>query len=67
MNPFPVSRQVLGERCPFSGGAVRTLVASGATLAAVLFVLRVATVLVRFRYEGGAAQPSQPGRTSPDS
>ncbi|MFD4627847.1 DUF6332 family protein [Streptomyces sp. NPDC058475] len=50
-----------------SGGAVRTLVASGATLAAVLFVLRVATVLVRFRYEGGAAQPSQPGRTSPDS
>ncbi|MFI6492416.1 DUF6332 family protein [Streptomyces sp. NPDC050564] len=49
-----------------SGAAVRTLVAFGATLAAVLFVLRVATVLIRFG-RAGAAQPSQPGRTNPDS
>ncbi|MEW2163663.1 DUF6332 family protein [Streptomyces sp. NPDC007084] len=51
-----------------SRGAVRALVTSGGVLAAALFALRVATVLWRFR--GGAApsaQPSQPGRTRPDS
>ncbi|WP_330456182.1 DUF6332 family protein [Streptomyces sp. NBC_00820] len=36
----------------------------GLAVAAVLFVARVVSVLVRFRQ---AAQPSQPGRTSPDS
>jgi len=49
-----------------SGAAQRTLVASGATLAAVLFAVRTVSVLVRFgREEEG--QPSQPGRTNPDS
>ncbi|MER6493728.1 DUF6332 family protein [Streptomyces griseorubiginosus] len=37
----------------------------GLVLAPLLFVARVVSVLVRFRREG--AQPSQPGRTSPDS
>ena len=37
----------------------------GLVLAPLLFVARVVGVLVRFRREG--AQPSQPGRTSPDS
>ncbi|MEU0724022.1 DUF6332 family protein [Streptomyces sp. NPDC006140] len=36
----------------------------GMVLAPVLFAVRVVSVLVRFR---SAAQPSQPGRTSPDS
>ena len=45
-------------------GARRALVGGGATVAAVLFVVRVVSVLVRFR---PSAQPSQPGRTSPDS
>ena len=45
-------------------GARRALVGVGATVAAVLFVVRVVSVLVRFR---PSAQPSQPGRTSPDS
>ena len=45
-----------------SGSARRVLIASGAVVAAVLFVARVVSVLVRF-----SAQPSQPGRTSPDS
>ncbi|MEW2286706.1 DUF6332 family protein [Streptomyces sp. NPDC047841] len=36
----------------------------GMTVAAVVFVARVISVLVRFRR---TAQPSQPGRTSPDS
>ncbi|MEU9206425.1 DUF6332 family protein [Streptomyces sp. NPDC048415] len=49
-----------------SRGALRTLVACGATLATVLFFLRTATVLVRFRQEP-ATQPSHPGRTNPDS
>ncbi|WBO67997.1 DUF6332 family protein [Streptomyces camelliae] len=34
------------------------------TLAPALFVARVVSVMVRFRQ---TAQPSQPGRTSPDS
>ncbi|ELS51259.1 DUF6332 family protein [Streptomyces viridochromogenes] len=63
-----------------SGTARSTLVGTGATLAAVLFVARVVSVLVRFegaprlegesRFEGeslGGSQPSQPGRTNPDS
>ncbi|MFI1412507.1 DUF6332 family protein [Streptomyces sp. NPDC020707] len=37
---------------------------TGTALAAALFLLRVISVLVRFRAEG---QPSQPGRTRPDS
>jgi hypothetical protein len=42
----------------------RLLPRVGLTLAAIVFVVRVVSVLVRFRR---AAQPSQPGRTSPDS
>ncbi|MFF7053002.1 DUF6332 family protein [Streptomyces griseorubiginosus] len=41
------------------------LLSVGLALAPLLFVARVVSVLVRFRRE--AAQPSQPGRTSPDS
>ncbi|MER6786733.1 DUF6332 family protein [Streptomyces sp. NPDC000658] len=37
---------------------------TGLVLAASVFLVRVVSVLVRFR---GGAQPSQPGRTSPDS
>lgn len=47
-----------------------TLVASGAVLGAVLFVVRVVSVLNRFARQGdgtGGAQPSQPGRTNPGS
>lgn len=40
------------------------LLRAGAVLAPVLFVARVVSVLVRFRT---ADQPSQPGRTNPDS
>ncbi len=40
------------------------LLRGGLVLAPLLFVARVVSVLVRFR---SAAQPSQPGRTSPDS
>ncbi|MFE0384275.1 DUF6332 family protein [Streptomyces bungoensis] len=40
------------------------LLRGGLAVASVLFVVRVVSVLVRFRR---AAQPSQPGRTSPDS
>jgi hypothetical protein len=36
-------------------------------LAPVLFVARVLSVLLRFGREDGVAQPSQPGRTNPDS
>ncbi|WP_406369657.1 DUF6332 family protein [Streptomyces sp. NBC_00647] len=49
-----------------SHGTVRALVTAGAGLAAVLFALRVATVLFRFPDEA-EPQPSQPGRTNPDS
>jgi hypothetical protein len=49
-----------------SGGARHTLVASGITVAAVVFAARVVSVLVRFG-RGAAAHPSQPGRTRPDS
>ncbi|MEW2074704.1 DUF6332 family protein [Streptomyces sp. NPDC017966] len=40
------------------------LLRTGMTLATVLFAVRTVAVLVRFRR---AAQPSQPGRTNPDS
>ncbi|MEG8274876.1 DUF6332 family protein [Streptomyces sp. AHA2] len=40
------------------------LLRGGTVLAPVLFALRVVSVLLRFR---ASAQPSQPGRTSPDS
>ncbi|WP_329298250.1 DUF6332 family protein [Streptomyces sp. NBC_00659] len=50
-----------------SAGAVHALVTTGGALATALFALRVATVLFRFRQESAAPQPSQPGRTSPDS
>lgn len=47
-------------------GAVETLLLRvGAALAPVVFLARVISVLVRFRQEGD--QPSQPGRTNPDS
>ncbi|MGW2781297.1 DUF6332 family protein [Streptomyces populi] len=52
---------------PLSSGTVHALVTAGVILAGVLFALRVATVLYRFRQEGAGPQPSQPGRTSPDS
>ncbi|MFJ7332970.1 DUF6332 family protein [Streptomyces sp. NPDC101110] len=42
----------------------RLLPQAGLVLAPVLFAARVVSVLVRFRRAG---QPSQPGRTSPDS
>ncbi|MFJ6555957.1 DUF6332 family protein [Streptomyces luteogriseus] len=44
--------------------AERLLLRAGAVLAPVLFVARVVSVLVRFRT---VDQPSQPGRTNPDS
>ncbi|WP_069771975.1 DUF6332 family protein [Streptomyces sp. LUP30] len=37
---------------------------TGLALAPLVFLVRVVSVLVRFRRD---AQPSQPGRTSPDS
>ncbi|MFF7986822.1 DUF6332 family protein [Streptomyces sp. NPDC007901] len=42
----------------------RALPPVGAVLATLLFCARVVSVLVRFRR---SPQPSQPGRTSPDS
>ncbi|MFJ4521738.1 DUF6332 family protein [Streptomyces sp. NPDC088810] len=46
-------------------GPVSTvLLRLGMTVAPLVFVARVVSVLVRFRQ---SAQPSQPGRTNPDS
>ncbi|MEV5547289.1 DUF6332 family protein [Streptomyces sp. NPDC052309] len=45
-------------------GVRGALVASGAAVAAVVFAARVVSVLLRFRRPD---QPSQPGRTKPDS
>ncbi|MEU1012438.1 DUF6332 family protein [Streptomyces sp. NPDC005890] len=46
-------------------GPVSTvLLRLGMTVASLVFVARVVSVLVRFRQ---SAQPSQPGRTNPDS
>ncbi|MFE2530320.1 DUF6332 family protein [Streptomyces sp. NPDC059371] len=50
-----------------SSATVHALITVGGTLAAALFVLRVATVLFRFHREAAVPQPSHPGRTSPDS
>jgi hypothetical protein len=50
-----------------SGGARSALTGTGATLAVLVFVVRVVSVLVRFRPRVEEGQPSQPGRTSPDS
>ncbi|KPC70797.1 hypothetical protein ADL35_38345 [Streptomyces sp. NRRL WC-3753] len=47
-----------------TGGPRAALVGSGAVSAVVVFFVRVVSVLVRFARGG---QPSQPGRTSPDS
>ncbi|MFC7819254.1 DUF6332 family protein [Streptomyces sp. NPDC057367] len=47
-----------------TGGVHRVLVGAGAVLAVVVFFVRVASVLLRFARAG---QPSQPGRTNPDS
>ncbi|CAM5439100.1 MULTISPECIES: DUF6332 family protein [Streptomyces] len=42
----------------------KVLLRLGMTVASVVFVARVVSVLVRFRR---TSQPSQPGRTNPDS
>ncbi|MEU0426026.1 DUF6332 family protein [Streptomyces canus] len=47
------------------GTVERLLLRIGLTIAPVVFVARVISVLVRFRQQ--RAQPSQPGRTNPDS
>ncbi|MDG9718345.1 DUF6332 family protein [Streptomyces sp. DH24] len=49
------------------GGAESVLRGAGVVLAGGVFVTRVVAVLVRFRRCDAAGQPSQPGRTSPDS
>ncbi|MGI5134786.1 MULTISPECIES: DUF6332 family protein [unclassified Streptomyces] len=49
-----------------SGGTRIAFVAAGVAVAALLFVARVVAVLFRFGRRAGT-QPSQPGRTSPDS
>ncbi|MFF3906684.1 DUF6332 family protein [Streptomyces sp. NPDC001848] len=49
-----------------SGGTRHMLVASGIAVASALFAARVVSVLARFG-RGAGDQPSQPGRTSPDS
>ncbi|WP_307161796.1 DUF6332 family protein [Streptomyces rishiriensis] len=46
------------------GLAEKSLLRAGLGLAPVVFLVRVVSVLVRLRT---GAQPSQPGRTSPDS
>ncbi|MFD7446898.1 DUF6332 family protein [Streptomyces sp. NPDC059909] len=43
------------------------LVVAGGAVAGLAFVARVVHVLWRFPRAAGSAQPSQPGRTSPDS
>ncbi|MFC9063024.1 DUF6332 family protein [Streptomyces sp. NPDC048171] len=45
-------------------GSRGVLVTAGAVLAVAVFLVRVVSVLVRF---GRGGQPSQPGRTNPDS
>ncbi|MFJ8808255.1 DUF6332 family protein [Streptomyces sp. NPDC102490] len=47
-----------------TGGVRAALVGAGAVSAVVVFSVRVVSVLVRFESGG---QPSQPGRTRPDS
>ncbi|MER7106832.1 DUF6332 family protein [Streptomyces sp. NPDC000229] len=48
------------------GGAARGVAVVAATVAGLGFVTRVVRVLWRFG-DGPGAQPSRPGRTSPDS
>ncbi|WP_351237137.1 DUF6332 family protein [Streptomyces sp. NPDC002133] len=45
----------------------RILVVAGGAVAGLVFVARVVHVLWRFPRGTGSGQPSQPGRTSPDS
>lgn len=53
---------------PLSSGAERRLVLAGAVAGLAVFVLRVVHVLWRFPGgPGNTRQPSQPGRTNPDS
>ncbi|MFI0509293.1 DUF6332 family protein [Streptomyces sp. WSLK1-5] len=47
------------------GTVEKLLLRAGLTIACVVFAVRVVVVLVRFRPQ--RPQPSQPGRTSPDS
>ncbi|WP_122620736.1 DUF6332 family protein [Streptomyces sp. Tu 4128] len=49
---------------PLPAGARGVLVPAGVVLAVAVFLVRVVSVLVRF---GRGGQPSQPGRTNPDS
>ncbi|MFF3397495.1 DUF6332 family protein [Streptomyces sp. NPDC002659] len=53
---------------PMSSGAERGLVLAGALAGLAVFAVRVVHVLWRFPGgAGNARQPSQPGRTNPDS
>ena len=58
---------VAGPKLMFTMGyaAERGLLVAGAAAGVLVFVVRVATVL--WRFGRGTVQPSQPGRTSPDS
>jgi len=47
------------------GTVEKLLLRVGLAIAPVVFLARVISVLVRFRQDG--VQPSQPGRTNPDS
>jgi hypothetical protein len=47
------------------GTVEKLLLRAGLAIALMVFVARVVSVLVRFRRE--RTQPSQPGRTNPDS
>ena len=49
----------------FPGTVETLLMRVGITIAPVVFAVRVISVLVRFR--SNSPQPSQPGRTNPDS
>ncbi|MEU6513822.1 DUF6332 family protein [Streptomyces sp. NPDC046978] len=49
-----------------TGGPRRALLLAGTSVACLVFAARVVAVLIRF-HPGTTAQPSQPGRTSPDS
>jgi hypothetical protein len=58
---------VAGPKLMFTMGYAveRGLLVAGATAGALVFVVRVATVL--WRFGRGTARPSRPGRASPDS
>ena len=61
-----VSGAVVGPALLFDlpGPVEKAQFAAGTVLACALFTLRVVSVLTRFRQ---GVQPSQPGRTNPDS